>query len=206
MNGWLLLPLSILIGSIPFGLIVARLKGVDILKEGSGNIGATNVGRVIGKGPAIAVLLLDALKGFVPAFFFPMLMSGTWNGVPADQMAAIFGVAAAGGHIFSPFLKFKGGKGISTGLGLLLGSSPIVAAIALGTFILAVAISRIVSLASVAAVVAMVVSAAVLDLPTPFIWAYAVLALLVIFAHRGNIQKLVKGEEKKFSFKKSGGE
>ena len=130
---WLLISLGFALGSIPFGFMVAKAKGVDIREVGSGNIGATNVMRVLGKGPGIAVLLLDVLKGLIPSLCGHLIFHD-------KQIAFAAGVAAVFGHTFSPFLKFKGGKGIATGLGALLGSSPFVGLAAFSVFFVGVGV------------------------------------------------------------------
>lgn len=193
---------SYLLGSVPFGYIVARAYGVDILKTGSGNIGSTNVGRVLGKGPAAIVFVLDVVKGLLPPIAAHALISGgTWGLSTADH-AVLVGLCAIIGHTASPFLKFKGGKGIATGLGVLTAATPGVAACALGAFILLFAITRIVSVASIAAVVGMVAGAVVLHQSPLCIGVYTLLAAYVVYKHKPNIGRLMKGEEPRFQFKK----
>lgn len=202
-NGWFLLFLSWLIGGIPVGVLVARAKGVDITAVGSGNIGATNVARVLGKGAGVFVFLLDVLKGLVPALVFQMLVARPifGFGFPSDHFGLLCGAAAMAGHMASPFLKFKGGKGIATGLGMLVGSAPLVGFFALGSFILVVAVTRIVSLGSVVA--AIVMAAAGFFLTAPMFWVvYSGLAIFVVWKHRANMQRFFKGEEPQFSFAK----
>src|SRR5689334_13874075 len=111
------LALSYLIGAIPFGVIVARMQGIDIMSVGSKNIGATNVMRVLGKKWGIFVLLLDVAKGCVPALV-------VWKLTGSQEMSILSGLVAVLGHCVSPFLRFRGGKGIATGLGAMLGSMP----------------------------------------------------------------------------------
>lgn len=196
---------SFFLGSIPFGLIVAKAKGIDIREVGSGNIGATNVARALGKKAGFFVLFLDALKGALPALVGGFLVSQP----PFDlsvgtffcDLSMICGFVAVLGHIFSPFLRFKGGKGIATGLGMLIGASPVIAGLALGGFLIVVAILRYVSLGSIFSVIVMVVSGHLL-LPgrAVFLIAYWIIALFIVFRHRDNIKRLISGEEKKFSF------
>ena len=199
----LLLVASYAVGSVPFGMLVAKAQGIDLMQAGSGNIGATNVGRVLGKGPGVAVLLLDVAKGFVPSFAFPMLAGPEPNLVwTRHEFGLICGIAAILGHMFSPFLKFKGGKGIATGLGMLLGATPVVGLVALVTFVVVVAISRIVSVASLVAITAMVTAGFVVEKSA---WFWSVLGLLwlsITVKHKPNIERLLKGEEPKFSFGK----
>lgn len=188
------------LGAIPFGYLVGRAMGVDVTAIGSKNIGATNVGRTLGKGPAAVVLLLDVIKGALPCLVAPLLLpSGAW-GLSGPEFGLIAGVIAVLGHIFSPFLGFKGGKGVATGLGLLVGSQPLVAGIALFVFGIVFAFSRIVSLGSLIAVVAMVISAVVLQLSIPYLVVFGLLAAFVVFKHRENVGRLMRGEEKRFEF------
>ena len=127
MMGAIAILVSYLVGGIPFGFLVAKAKGIDITKEGSKSIGATNVGRVIGKKAYFAVLFLDIVKGILPGALVPILV-GAQFGLSAGEFGLICALAAVVGHLASPYLGFKGGKGIATGLGLLVGSAPPVAA------------------------------------------------------------------------------
>ena len=131
----LLIAAAYLLGAVPFGLILSRLKGVDIRAVGSGNIGATNVFRSVSKGLGIATFVCDFLKGFVPAYVFPILgkmLSGSFQG---SEIGILCGVAAIVGHNWPVYLKFKGGKGIATSAGVLLGIAP--AAVGIGLLQLA---------------------------------------------------------------------
>lgn len=193
---------SYLLGGIPFGVLVARAKGVDLTKEGSGNIGATNVGRVIGKQAYFLVLFLDVLKGVVPGVFVPMLVGSVW-GLAANEFGLVCATAAVAGHLASPYLRFKGGKGIATGLGLLLGSAPMVAGVVLVVWGLTFAVTRIVSLTSLVAVVAMVISGFVFyGSSWIYLGVFTVIAVFIFIKHIPNIKRLMKGEEQQFSFKK----
>ncbi|MBX3112628.1 MAG: glycerol-3-phosphate 1-O-acyltransferase PlsY [Fimbriimonadaceae bacterium] len=191
-----------LLGSVPFGLLVARAHGVDILSTGSGNIGTTNIGRVLGKGPAALVFVLDVAKGLVPPLVAKSLVAdGVWGISTADH-AVLVGLCAILGHTASPFLRFKGGKGIATGLGVLTAATPGVAGTALGSFILLFALTQTVSVASIASVIGMVAGAVVLRQSHLCVVVYSLLAAYVVFKHRANIVRLTKGEEPKFKFKK----
>ena len=192
--------LAYLIGSIPFSLILGRLVGgIDLREHGSKNVGATNVTRLLGWRWGAMALLLDALKGLVPTLFIPKLVEG-W--VVSSSLIVGCGVAAILGHMFSCFLKFKGGKGVATSLGVISVLAPVAALSAFGTFVVLFAWKRIVSLGSiVAAVVFAVVQMWVMS-PQPFAgnkWSLAVFSLavpaLVIFRHRANIGRLLRGEE-----------
>jgi len=189
-----------LLGSIPFGVIWAGLfGGTDVRKAGSGNIGATNVARVVGPLAGILTLVLDAAKGAAAVFFAERLSndSATW------MMLA--GLAVLVGHCFPVWLKFKGGKGVATAAGVFLVLSPMACAAAFVLFVLVVIFWRYISLGSISAAGAM-------PLLTYFLWAphhapplaitFGTLAaaLLIIYEHRGNLKRLVGGAEPKFSF------
>jgi glycerol-3-phosphate acyltransferase PlsY len=186
-----------LLGAIPFGLLVAKSKGVDIRKQGSGNIGATNVLRVIGKGWGIFTLVLDALKGFIPAFVFPIL--GKFD----SEWGVLFGLAAILGHTFPVYLNFKGGKGVATSAGMLLGVAPVAVGIGFVCWIVTMVLSRYVSLASIVAAIA--VAAAVWirgDKALVVNVALSFLAVMVVWLHRANIKRLLNGTENRFGNRK----
>jgi acyl phosphate:glycerol-3-phosphate acyltransferase len=194
--------ISYLLGSIPFGLLLAKLFGrKDVRQAGSGNIGATNVARVAGIVPGVLTLLLDTAKGG-----FAVLMAA--RGAEGDtRWMMLAAVGALVGHCFPVWLKFKGGKGVATALGVFLVLCPLAAVSALVLFILCVAYWRYVSLGSVAA-------AAAMPLLMYFLWAphhappiivnvgTLAIALLVIYKHDANLQRLVEGTEPRFSFGK----
>jgi glycerol-3-phosphate acyltransferase PlsY len=182
-----------LLGSIPFGLVLARAAGLgDIRKIGSGNIGATNVLRTGNKPIAGLTLLCDMLKGL-----FPVLL-GNWMGGNFDPIFG--GFAAMVGHISPVWLGFKGGKGVATAAGVLFGWSWPVALIALATWIAAFAMRRISSLSALSAIVVGVIAAWFLA-PTYF-WAVAVVGAAVALTHHANIRRLLAGTEPKSSFSK----
>ncbi len=193
--------LAYLAGSIPFSLILGRVVGgIDLREHGSKNVGATNVTRLLGWRWGAMALLLDALKGLAPTLLLPRLVDPSSSRL---HLAVGCGIAAILGHMFSCFLKFKGGKGVATSLGVVTVLAPWGALAALGTFIALFAWKRIVSLGSVvAAAVFAIVQMALLS-PDPFSEPTCSLAtfslavpLLVIFRHRSNIGRLVRGEEK----------
>ena len=195
----LLMAAAYLMGSIPCGLLIARLKGVDLQKVGSGNIGATNVYRCVGKAWGVAAFVLDAVKGFVPAFVFPRLMESSppWLGLAC-------GIAAVAGHNWPVWLKFKGGKGVSTSAGMLLGIAPAAVGIGFAVFAATVLITRFVSLGSILAAIA--VPAAYIGLHGAenrlLAGALIVMGLLVVVKHRANIGRLLKGVEPRIAGKK----
>ena len=189
--------ISYLLGSLPNGLYVANLKGIDIRNEGSKNTGATNVFRVMGAKFGILVLILDALKGFIPLFIAEKF------GVTGNSLVLI-GITAVIGHTFSPFLNFKGGKGVATSLGIFLYLAPIPMLITLLMFFVVVGITKYVSLGSVLASV--MLPLLILFMPVNeklgnkvivFIIS-ALLGTYIIYKHRANIQRLKNGTENKF--------
>lgn len=189
-----------LLGSLPFGAWVARLKGVDITQVGSGNIGATNVVRTLGWGPGLVVFALDVAKGWGPSFA-AFLLAPIAGMEPMDQ-AICAGIAAVMGHTFSPFLKFKGGKGVATALGAVLGASPLIAGVGFGTFLLVLGVSRYVSLSSVVAVSVVIVFAFAFRYPPVFTGVVTAICLYVIVKHRANMARLRTGTEPKLGQKK----
>ena len=196
----LLVLAAYLLGSIPNGLLLARLKGVNLQKVGSGNIGATNVYRCVGKGWGVAAFVLDAVKGFLPAFVFPMLVTA-----PPNWLGLACGAAAVAGHNWPVWLGFKGGKGVSTSAGMLLGIAPAAVGIGFAVFALTVLATRFVSLGSILAAIA--VPAAYLALHGPhnrlLAGALVAMGLLVIVKHRSNIRRLLAGTEPRITGKKS---
>ena len=202
--GWLVF--AYLVGAIPFGLLIARLKGVDIRAVGSKNIGATNVFRCVGKGWGVLTFVLDAAKGYVPALVFPLLGTG---GLPACQglehnFGLLCGSAAILGHNFPVYLRFKGGKGVATSVGVLLGVAP--AAVGLGLLGWAVLFgaTRYVSVASIGAAALVPVAAWGLYRSTGVFLpcALTLLGALVIARHAKNMQRLLAGTENRFQFGK----
>src|SRR5215472_15538736 len=198
-----LLVLAYLLGSIPFGLLLAKLfGGSDLRKSGSGNIGATNVARVVGPAAGILTLLLDAAKGALAVW-----LAGRLSGQSAT-MIMLAGVAALLGHCFPVWLKFKGGKGVATALGVFLMLAPLAALCAASFFLLVVFLWRYVSLSSVSAAAAMPLLVYFLWAPghaPPLVVIFGTLfaAGLVIVKHDANLQRLVDGTEPKFSFGRS---
>ena len=186
-----LLVCAYLLGSIPTGLLLAKASGVNIRETGSGNIGATNVYRTLGRKVGIMTLLGDCLKGLIPVLIAKQL------GLPEVWIAAT-GLAAFLGHVYTVFLGFKGGKGVATALGVFLGVSPLSVLIALGIFILVLVRWRYVSLASITAAAAMPIAIAFLEPKKLLIPMSLAIAALVIYKHRENIQRLRSGTESKF--------
>jgi len=194
---------SYLIGAIPFGVIVARSQGVNIFEVGSRSTGATNVARAVGKKWALLVFALDVLKGVVPALVARNLVHESAWGMHAQALWFLCGIAAVIGHCVSPFIGFRGGKGIATALGVGLAATPEVALCAFGIFLVLFAVCRYVSLSSMVAVVAAVVLGLVIPGQAPeIVPIYGLIAIFVIYRHRANIGRLRNGSEPKFEFKK----
>lgn len=183
-------------GGIPTGLLAGRLFGkVDVRKLGSGNVGATNVTRVVGKLPGLLVLLVDLVKGWLPVTLFTpiVISSGSWFSL--EIVRILLGTAAVAGHIWNPFLQLKGGRGVATGLGALLGLDP---RVALGTSLvwLAVALaSRYISVASIAGALAAPFIMVFFGSPTPWILGGIFISIAIIARHRQNILRLLHREE-----------
>lgn len=202
----LLLLACYLVGALPFGYLVARARGVDLFKAGSGNIGATNVGRVLGRKYGVLVFALDFLKGALPvAAIVPLANAVEPNAVTALGSPEALRVGAAAvaflGHLFPVYLGFRGGKGVATGAGAVAVLVPGPTAAAVGTWAVVVLVSRTVSLASLAAV-AVLVAVRLLAVPDPFTgpggvvtWFCVLGSLLVAWKHRANIGRLVSGTE-----------
>ncbi|MBO8141584.1 MAG: glycerol-3-phosphate 1-O-acyltransferase PlsY [Firmicutes bacterium] len=177
------------LGSIPFGFLAGRvLANVDIRAHGSGNIGATNVLRTLGKGPAAFVLVLDAAKGWVGVWAASSLGMG-------EGPVAGAAVAAVAGHNWPVFLGFRGGRGMATGLGAVIGLSPSAAVLLVLVWLVLVVLTRYVSVGSIAASALLPASLAVLGEPAAYIVAGAIIGLWGVWRHRPNIRRLLSGVE-----------
>ncbi|MFH1184548.1 MAG: glycerol-3-phosphate 1-O-acyltransferase PlsY [Chloroflexota bacterium] len=192
-----------LLGSIPMGLLLTRLKGLDIRKVGSGNIGATNVFRSVSKGLGIATFVFDFLKGFVPATVFPLLTALSTSSKPDPALAILCGCAAIAGHNWSAYIGFKGGKGVATSAGVLLGIAPLAVGVGLLAWVVLFVASRYVSVASIGAAVIVAGSSWIFYLPHGILLpaTLTILAGLVVARHRSNIERLIKGTEHRFQFR-----
>ena len=195
-----------LLGSIPTGYLVAKAKGIDIRSVGSGNIGATNVFRILGKGAGTLVLLTDALKGFLACTLVVFLVrkyiwaDAGFSG--KEVLAVVAGVAAILGHNYTCWLKFKGGKGIATTAGVLVALVPWALLIVLGIWIFVFVTSRYVSLASIAAAFCLPFVVWLLHSSQLMSFITAILALLAIYKHKANIQRLLNRTENRVGQKK----
>lgn len=186
--------LAFIIGSIPTAYLAGRIfKGIDIRQHGSGNVGATNALRVMGKKIGALVFFLDFIKGFLPAF----LLSKFVTGLTLDPREAglWLGIAAILGHVFTPFLGFKGGKGIATGAGVLLGSFPALFLIVTGVWIAVFLFTRIVSVSSLGAMLSLVAFSLFFKLDLSVTIAFTMICLLTIWTHRSNIIRMINGKE-----------
>jgi acyl phosphate:glycerol-3-phosphate acyltransferase len=198
---------AFLLGSIPVGYLVANAKGIDIRKVGSGNIGATNVTRALGHKTGYAVFVVDVLKGFLPGLAARFLITEPLSGLPPQVYWFLAGVAAFLGHMFCPWLGFKGGKGIATGLGALLAAAPTTALCSFGVFLIFLFLTHYVSLSSLIAAVALpIFGLALPGEPRELVAFYVPLSLLIFYKHRDNLKRLKAGTESKFSFRAQGGE
>lgn len=192
-----------LLGSIPTGYLVARARGIDIRTVGSGNIGATNAFRILGKPAGIFVLVADGLKGFAASAWLADFVIQLFAVAPGrtEYLKIIAGICAVLGHNFTCWLKFKGGKGIATSAGVYFALAPQAAGIALGTWIVVFALGRYVSVASIAAAVALP-AAVWLTKNNLFLGIVTTaLGLLAIYKHKSNIQRLVAGSERRLGQK-----
>jgi acyl phosphate:glycerol-3-phosphate acyltransferase len=197
MSPWLCLVIAYVVGSIPSAFIAGKLNGVDLRKHGSGNLGATNVVRVLGAKTGLTVFLADVLKGFLPVFFLPpladTLMPGAW--------ALAFGLAAIIGHVKPIFLLGRGGgKGVATGAGVFAALAPIPSLVAFGIWMLVFLTTRYVSVASLVGATVLPIAIFLLtrNPSSAVFYASLVIASFVIWNHRANIGRLRRGEEHRF--------
>ncbi|MGZ3429940.1 MAG: glycerol-3-phosphate 1-O-acyltransferase PlsY [Polyangia bacterium] len=179
---------AFLLGSIPFGVLLARARGVDLKKIGSGNIGATNAARALGRRAGVVVLLLDTAKAWLPT------AAALWLGLGAS-VAAVTAFAAFCGHIFSPWLKGRGGKGVACGLGAFLALAPACAGIAAAACVVVVAATRLGSLGSLVGSAALVPSLWLLHQPRPYVVLAGAMFVLIVWRHRENIDRMLHRRE-----------
>ena len=195
--------IAYILGSIPTSYIMGKLiKGIDIRDFGSGNVGATNALRILGTKVGIITLIMDIGKGFLAVNIARFIIQE-----PSDLILIIAGLFAILGHIFTIFLKFKGGKGVATSAGVFIALVPIPISIALFVFIVTVWLSKFVSLGSILAALTLFISELVVNIRNSFseleilIFTF-IIALFIIIRHKSNIQRLINGNENKISFKK----
>ena len=185
-----------LAGSIPTGYLVGKHYGVNVRTQGSGNIGATNVARTVGKRVGVMVLLFDALKGAVPLLLWRFGPLASWADA-SPYLFTAFAVAPIVGHCFPVWLGFRGGKGVATALGVLLVADPLVVGIGAAGFALVYLVSKVVSLGSLTAALAIPISAALLGRAAPVLALTIAAAVIVIGKHHGNIRRLLSRRELK---------
>jgi acyl-phosphate glycerol-3-phosphate acyltransferase len=185
--------ITYLLGSIPFGLIISKLFGRDIRKEGSGNIGATNVTRVLGKKAGLLVLILDMLKGFLPIYIAKYIFD--------TKLVSLLAIASVIGHCFSIFLKFKGGKGVATAIGVLLALSFKAALIVIMFWLGVFLVSGYVSLASMLSASISWVIINFIENNIYYTYAAFIIGLIIILKHKDNLDRLLKGTEYRFLHK-----
>ena len=198
---------SYLLGSLPIGYIVGKIAGVDIRKSGSGNIGATNVLRVLGKKYGYTVFFLDALKGFAVVRISLALVSTTPAAQPYANLFALLGaVVCVIGHSFPVWLDFRGGKGVATSAGVIIGLMPLAAIIVFPIWFIVFEICRYVSVASICAAISLPITIAlflrfkVMDSVVLLYFSIA-LAVVVVWRHRSNFSRLLNGTEQRFTRK-----
>lgn len=189
---------AFLSGSIPWGYLIGRSKGIDLRKAGSCNIGATNVMRVIGKKEALLTLTLDILKGFMPVFVLRLIPLYGQNLI----LLAVAGIFAIVGHCFTPFLKFKGGKGVATSTGVVLAIMPWAGLITVLLWAVTVKISRISSLGAVVSFSLLPVTVYLLNYPDELLIFSGLLTFIIYLRHISNIKRLLSGVEPKIGEKK----
>jgi glycerol-3-phosphate acyltransferase PlsY len=195
-----------LVGSIPTGFLVAKAKGIDIRSVGSGNIGATNVFRILGKPAGVFVLVFDGLKGFAACAWFSDVIIKAFAVAAEEEvyLRLVAGLAVVVGHNFTCWLKFKGGKGIATSAGVLAALVPWALIIILSIWIILFVLTRYVSLGSVAAAFTLPFATWLTTKNWTLTIVTGALGALAIYKHKGNIQRLLSGTENRISFKRKG--
>jgi glycerol-3-phosphate acyltransferase PlsY len=206
---WIILGIiiSYLVGSIPTAYVFGRvIRGIDIRKFGSGNVGATNALRVLGRGPGILVLILDILKGILPTVFLADFVILKLPSVSSELLRIFFGFGCICGHNWTVFLRFKGGKGVAASLGVLLGLAVRMEGVkwllvlAILAWLVTFLISRIISLSSVVAAASLPLFAALLKQSGILLFFSLVIAVFAIFRHKANLKRILKNEEPRFKF------
>ena len=183
--------LAYLCGSIPFGMLIAKTQNIDIREHGSGNIGATNVTRIIGKKLGFITLVGDVLKGWIIVF-----LASQWFEKPI--LIALAGFMVFFGHLYSIFLRFKGGKGVATSLGVFSFIMPLPTLFSSGIFVLSLKVSGYVSLSSILAAISLPILGIFFKMPLPYIYLASIVGLFTLQKHHENIIRIVQGTEAKF--------
>jgi acyl phosphate:glycerol-3-phosphate acyltransferase len=196
----LLVMVAYFAGAFPTSYVVGRAtRGIDLRQHGSGNLGATNAFRVLGWKAAMPIFIIDAAKGFLPTFYFPRI-----DGTDVAAWTLAYGAAAIIGHVFSIYVGFRGGKGVATGAGVFAALAPVAVLIGLVVWIALVLATGYVSLASVAAAVLLPILVAATGAPTAVFLLALGLSAFVVFAHRANMVRLLRGEEHRFGPRRGG--
>jgi glycerol-3-phosphate acyltransferase PlsY len=192
--------LSYLWGAIPASWVAGKLRGVDLRKHGSGNLGATNTFRVLGAKVAAPVMVFDVLKGLLPVLLFTR-----WDGTGDWRWGLAYGAAAIVGHVFSIYMRFRGGKGVATSAGVFLAEAPLAVGVGLLVWLAVLAATRMVSAASIAAaaVVGVLLLLPLSHIPVEIRVLGCAICAFVIFAHRSNIRRILDGAESRFGGKKT---
>jgi len=183
--------ITYLMGSIPFGVLFARTQNINLQEHGSRNIGATNVTRILGKKAGIFTLLGDTFKGWLASLLAYLVLTDPYA-------IAVAGVTAFLGHLFSIFIKFKGGKGVAIGLGIHLYIMPIPTLMTIGVFALTLWIFNYVSLSSICSSIALPIFGILTNAPVPYIYMSLGIAIMVVFKHHENILRIIMGTESRF--------
>ena len=183
--------ITYLMGSIPFGVLFARTQNINLQEHGSRNIGATNVTRILGKKAGIFTLLGDTFKGWLASLLAYLVLTDPYA-------IAVAGVTAFLGHLFSIFIKFKGGKGVAIGLGIHLYIMPIPTLMTIGVFALTLWIFNYVSLSSICSSIALPIFGILTNVPAPYIYMSLGIAIMVVFKHHENILRIIMGKESRF--------
>ncbi|MGY8765419.1 MAG: glycerol-3-phosphate 1-O-acyltransferase PlsY [Nitrospinaceae bacterium] len=186
--------ITYLMGSIPFGVLFARAQKINLQEHGSRNIGATNVSRILGKKAGIFTLLGDTFKGWLAILLAYLFLTDPYD-------IAVAGFTAFLGHLFSVFIKFKGGKGVAIGLGIHLYIMPIPTLMAIGVFALTLWVLNYVSLSSICSSIVLPIFGILTNVPAPYIFMSLGIAIMVVFKHRGNIFRILMGTESNFQKK-----
>src|SRR5215210_5300313 len=182
--------IAYLLGSVPFAFVLARRRGIDLRRVGSGNVGASNVLRTSGVPNAIAAMCLDGAKGFMAVVVAQRLTTG-------DATLAAAGVASIVGHVYPVWLGFRGGKGVATATGVFAVLAPLALGIASSVFVLAVWVTRYISVGSMAAAITLAVVAAASDVPSAVMVGAALSAFIIVHRHRANLARLLAGTERR---------
>ena len=197
MSPWLALAAAYLWGAVPSSYLAGKWsRGIDLRRHGSGNLGATNTFRVLGAKVAAPVMVFDILKGFLPVFLF-----ARWDEPAGWQWGLAYGAAAIVGHVFPVYMGFKGGKGVATGAGVFLALAPLALGVALLTWLGVLKMTRMVSAASLAGAAVLALVLALAPPPDGHVeirWLGWAIAAFVIFSHRANLRRIVRGEEPRF--------